>query len=224
MGLLEGLAAADPALDVADEPAWARAASARSRPPTRKSELRVVEDQVDAVVCAYVALFAAAPPDAHHDLRRPRDRLHRHPDPARGPAARPARPRVGCDDPVRPRCGSTPPGTRRSSRPPRRSSRWSPRVLDDAGINYLSVTGRTKSVASFAEKAEPDGRRRAALSPTRCTQITDQIGVRVITYVHGDVAAVADLLDDQVVVHRRPRHGPGDRRARAASATPAGTC
>ena len=30
------------------------------RRPTRKSELRVVEDQVDAVVCAYVALFATA--------------------------------------------------------------------------------------------------------------------------------------------------------------------
>jgi putative GTP pyrophosphokinase len=26
-------------------------------------------------------------------------------------------------------------------------------LLDDAGINYLSVTGRTKSVASFAAKA-----------------------------------------------------------------------
>ena len=32
-------------------------------------------------------------------------------------------------------------------------------------------------------------------------EITDQIGVRVITYVHSDVQAVADLLDDQVVVH-----------------------
>ena len=26
-------------------------------------------------------------------------------------------------------------------------------LLDDAGINYLSITGRTKSVASFAAKA-----------------------------------------------------------------------
>ncbi|MGM3214039.1 hypothetical protein ACS229_30410, partial [Klebsiella pneumoniae] len=34
--------------------------------------------------------------------------------------------------------------------------RWTEAVrtlLDDAGINYLSVTGRTKSVASFAAKA-----------------------------------------------------------------------
>ena len=34
-------------------------------------------------------------------------------------------------------------------------------LLDDAGINYLSVTARTKSVASFAAKADRsvDGQR-----------------------------------------------------------------
>ena len=32
-------------------------------------------------------------------------------------------------------------------------------------------------------------------------EITDQIGIRVITYVQSDVDAVAELLDDQVVVH-----------------------
>ena len=36
-------------------------------------------------------------------------------------------------------------------------------LLDEAGINYLTVSGRTKSVASFAEKAVRVGRRRAAL-------------------------------------------------------------
>ena len=72
-------------------------------------------------------------------------------------------------------------------------------ILDDAGINYLSVTGRTKSVASFAAKAarRQDGELLYA-DPLR--DITDQIGVRVITYVHSDVAVVADLLADQVVV------------------------
>lgn len=72
-------------------------------------------------------------------------------------------------------------------------------LLDDAGINYLSVTGRTKSVASFAGKAE---RRRdgVLLHPHPLTQITDQIGVRVITYVHDDVAAVADLLAEELAV------------------------
>ena len=37
--------------------------------------------------------------------------------------------------------------------------------------------------------------------PSPLRDITDQIGVRIITYVHSDVAAVAELLGDQVVVH-----------------------
>ena len=73
------------------------------------------------------------------------------------------------------------------------------RLLDDAGINYLSVTGRTKSVASFAAKAN----RSVPGSPAHddpLAGITDQVGVRVITYVLSDVAAVADLLTDQLRV------------------------
>jgi ppGpp synthetase/RelA/SpoT-type nucleotidyltranferase len=72
-------------------------------------------------------------------------------------------------------------------------------LLDDAGINYLTVSGRTKSIASFAEKAvrTVDGVRLYA-DPLR--EIGDQLGVRVITYVRDDVDAVADLLADQVVV------------------------
>ncbi|KAA1416903.1 GTP pyrophosphokinase [Nocardioides humilatus] len=73
-------------------------------------------------------------------------------------------------------------------------------VLDEAGINYLTVSGRAKSVASFAAKAarEVGGR---PVYPDPLRDITDQIGLRVITYVHSDVQAVADLLADQVVVH-----------------------
>ena len=73
-------------------------------------------------------------------------------------------------------------------------------LLDEAGINYLTVSGRTKSVASFAEKAvrTVDGVR-LYTDPLR--EIGDQLGVRVITYVRDDVTAVADLLADQVVVN-----------------------
>lgn len=72
-------------------------------------------------------------------------------------------------------------------------------LLDDAGINYLSVTGRAKSVSSFAGKAARtvDG---SLLHPDPLAQITDQVGVRVITYLHRDVAAVADLLADQLTI------------------------
>ncbi len=73
-------------------------------------------------------------------------------------------------------------------------------LLDDAGINYLAVTGRTKSVESFAAKAArrlPGGR---LAHPKPLTDITDQIGVRVVTYVLSDVAAVAQLLSSQLEV------------------------
>lgn len=68
-------------------------------------------------------------------------------------------------------------------------------MLDEAGFNYLSVTGRTKSVGSFAAKAhrERDGR---LVHPDPLSQITDQVGVRVITYVHSDVVAIAQLFTD----------------------------
>lgn len=73
------------------------------------------------------------------------------------------------------------------------------RLLDDAGINYLSVTGRAKSVASFAAKAarSVDG---TPVFADPLVDITDQIGVRVITYLHSDVAAVADLLAEELEV------------------------
>ena len=72
-------------------------------------------------------------------------------------------------------------------------------LLDDAGIDYLSVTGRTKSVASFAAKATRavDG---VPVYADPLEQITDQIGVRIITYVHSDVAAVAQLLADELTL------------------------
>ena len=72
-------------------------------------------------------------------------------------------------------------------------------LLDDAGINYLSVTGRTKSVESFAAKAERrhDG---ALLHPDPLVDITDQMGVRVITFVPDDVTAVARLLAEELAV------------------------
>jgi ppGpp synthetase/RelA/SpoT-type nucleotidyltranferase len=76
-------------------------------------------------------------------------------------------------------------------------------LLDDAGINYVSVTGRTKSVESYAAKAArtvdtPDGP--VPLYSDPATQITDQIGVRVVTYLRGDVTAVAEVLADQFSV------------------------
>ena len=208
LGLLEGLASADLPLVVNGHQgaqwrprAW-RALRSAVETAGRKSELRVVEDQVDAVVCAYVALFAT---------RRP-ERTTTYGDFETGYIVTPTLP---------PDLVPTPRGQRIAPeiRDPggsavREYAELQPElrlaadqfvqlvtsILDDAGINYLSVTGRAKSVESFATKAARtvDGRP-VFTEPLR--EIADQIGIRVITYVHSDVQAVVDLLNDQVVVH-----------------------
>lgn len=149
----------------------------------RKSQLRVVEDQVDAVVCAYVALFRQRHPE----------RVTTYGDVETGyivtpslPDAHRATQEYAAQQPALLEAG-------------RGFVALVTEILDEAGINYLSVTGRTKSVQSFALKAARtlDG---VPVFTDPLREITDQIGVRVITYVHSDVSAVADLLGDQVVV------------------------
>lgn len=61
MDLVESLSRATPALDVGDCAGWAQLRNA-ARAATRKSQLRRVEDPVDAVVCAYIARYAATRP------------------------------------------------------------------------------------------------------------------------------------------------------------------
>ena len=200
MGLVEGLSAADPPLDVSGG-AWAELATAVEA-ATRKSHLRVVEDQVDAVVCAYVALFADRRPDGtttYGDLEngyivtpalpeglRPSPRTDRAPAPALDPVGDAVR-EYAARQPVLRLAAEEFAGLVTA-------------ILDDAGINYLSVTGRAKGVASFATKAA----RTLEGTPVFAdplADITDQIGVRVITYVQSDVDAVAGLLHDLVVGH-----------------------
>jgi predicted RNase H-like nuclease len=207
LDLLESRASAEPALlvdghegDQVTPRPWRALRSAVER-AGRKSELRVVEDQVDAIMCAYIALFAT---------RRP-EQTTTYGDFETGYIVTPTLP----DDLV-----PTPRGQRIAPEIPdpgftvREYAERQPElrqaadqfvklvtaILDDAGINYLTVTGRAKSVTSFAAKADRtiDGRR-VFIDPLR--EVTDQIGVRVITYVHSDVQAVVDLLSDQVVVH-----------------------
>jgi ppGpp synthetase/RelA/SpoT-type nucleotidyltranferase len=71
-------------------------------------------------------------------------------------------------------------------------------TIDDAGINYLSVTGRTKTIGSFAAKARGVLATDGGADPLRA--VTDQVGVRVITYVQRDIDAVAGLLAEQFTV------------------------
>jgi predicted RNase H-like nuclease/ppGpp synthetase/RelA/SpoT-type nucleotidyltranferase len=160
----------------------------------RKSELRRAEDPVDAVVCAYIGLYATRRPDditIYGDFATgyivtptlPSDLLPLPPDPT---------PEVVRDAVAQytARAPGLLPVTDRYLA-------LVTRLIDDAGINYLSVTARTKSVASFAAKADRsvDGQR---LYTDPLTQITDQVGLRVITYLQDDVTAVADLLADEL--------------------------
>ncbi|CAA9327071.1 MAG: FIG00823336: hypothetical protein [uncultured Nocardioidaceae bacterium] len=207
LGLLEGLADADPPLVVEGQEDHGRPQSWQSmrndvETAERKSELRVVEDQADAVVCAYVALFAARKPKL----------TTTYGDVETGYIVTPTLP---TDLVPTPRSQQTTPETAdvggsavrdyAELQPELRLAaddfvQLTTSILDDAGINYLSVTGRAKSVASFASKAARTvAGRRVFTEPLR--EITDQIGVRVITYVHSDVQAVVDLLNDQVTVH-----------------------
>ncbi len=204
MRLLEGLAVAHPPLLVDRATSrWSQLVT-EVETATRKSHLRVVEDQVDAVVCAYVALLAVRRPEGmttYGDgdtgyIVTPTLPADLRPTPRRGQA-------VGvvatAGDPVRPAVQAYAAQQEAVVDAGLGFVALVRAILDEAGINYLSITGRTKSVASFAAKAarRVDGE---LLYADPLHDITDQIGVRVITYVLGDVAAVAELLADQVVV------------------------
>jgi predicted RNase H-like nuclease/ppGpp synthetase/RelA/SpoT-type nucleotidyltranferase len=197
MRLLEGLADAATPMVVTEHEGW-RDLVDQVRSAQRKSDLRRVEDQVDAVVCAYIARYAVAHPE---DVTTYGDLASGYiltPTLPAGHRPTPRAPALGADlvhRAVQSYASLYPVVTDATAG----YVALVTTLLDDAGINYLSVTGRTKSVASFAGKANRmvDGRP-AFADPLR--EITDQIGVRVITFVHSDVAAVADLLADQLRV------------------------
>lgn len=206
-GHLEGLAAADPPMDVRAAGSGWEALVADVAAAAGKGELRLAEDQVDAVVCAYVALLAGRRPASlvtYGDLETGyivTPALPAGHEPTPRPAA--VGDRAAGDDPVA--VGAVDAVREYAARfeeLTRAGQRWVElvrSVLDEAGINYLTVSGRTKSVESFAEKASrAAGGRPLYTDPLR--EITDQLGVRVVTYALGDVTAVAELLGDQVDV------------------------
>jgi predicted RNase H-like nuclease/ppGpp synthetase/RelA/SpoT-type nucleotidyltranferase len=193
MDLIEGLEHADPTLRVAPNDEWQELRGS-VQGATRKSELRRAEDPVDAVLCAYVARYG------HH---RP-DGVTVYGDADTGYIVTPTLP-----------AGLTP----QAAEPPAPAARTAvaeyasrrpalvvstdhylqvvTALLDDAGINYLSITARTKRVESFAAKAVRMVDGRPAFSDP-LSEITDQIGLRVITYLRADVDTVARLLSDEM--------------------------
>lgn len=193
LDLIETLAQATPPLRVTDDDGWI-ALRHSVETAERKSELRRAEDPVDAVLCAYVALFAT---------RRPGD-VTVYGDAETGATITPTLPPDLLPAPQEPTPGAVRDAiTEYAARRPalvgatERYLHLVTTLLDDAGINYLNVTARTKSVASFAEKADRsvDGRR---LYTDPLSELTDQIGLRVITFLRDDVTTVANLLAEEM--------------------------
>ncbi len=195
MRRLEGLTDAPAPLEVSHHAGW-RALVELVETAERKSDLRRAEDQVDAVVCAYVALFAVRRPElttTYGDLATgyivtPMLPVGHRPSP-RAPRTDPVQRAVQHYAALQPALQEATQGY----------LTLVTTLLDDAGINYLSVVGRTKTVGSFAAKADRTVEGKPVYSDPM-EQITDQIGIRVITYLHPDVTAVADLLADQLLV------------------------
>ena len=73
-------------------------------------------------------------------------------------------------------------------------------IVDDAGINYLSVTGRAKSPASFSAKVVRRAEQLGHTDFDPLVEITDQVGVRIVTYTLSDIEPVAQLLGDHYTV------------------------
>lgn len=196
VSLIEGLESVDPPLYVAGQPDWT-ALRARAASAVRPFQLNACEDPIDAVLCAYVALYS---------VRRPAD-VTVYGDATTGYILSPSLP----DDLVAQRADPRPPvpavartavSDYQARRPAlvaatERYVQLVTALLDDAGINYLSITARTKTVESFAAKAERtvDGQR---LFTDPLVEITDQVGLRVITYLREDVDAVATLIADEM--------------------------
>jgi predicted RNase H-like nuclease/ppGpp synthetase/RelA/SpoT-type nucleotidyltranferase len=193
LDLIETLAQANPSMRVTDNDGWI-ALRHSVETAERKSELRRAEDPVDAVVCAYVALFAT---------RRPGD-VTVYGDAETGATITPTLPPDLVPAPQEPTPGAVRDAIAEfAARRPAlvgatdRYLHLVTTLLDDAGINYLDVTARTKSVASFAEKADRsvDGRR---LYTDPLSELTDQIGLRIITFLRDDVTTVANLLAEEM--------------------------
>lgn len=73
-------------------------------------------------------------------------------------------------------------------------------LIDSESLNYLSITGRAKSPESFCTKARKTDADGQARYPDPLDQITDQIAVRVITFIPDDVHRACNIVHDQLRV------------------------
>ncbi len=198
---VEALDDATPRLRVNRSVTWVELRK-RIEAATKPGQLDRDEDPVDAVLCAYIALYRYHRPDdvtTYGDYESGYIVTPTLPEARRAaaPIEAKAQPPEQIPAPVRAAVADY-----KARRPALVTAtdnylKLVTGLLDDAGINYLSIAARTKSVESFAAKAERivDGTR---LYSDPLVEITDQIGLRVITYLREDVDAVVTLLADEM--------------------------
>ncbi|BCL29154.1 GTP pyrophosphokinase family protein [Streptomyces aurantiacus] len=66
-------------------------------------------------------------------------------------------------------------------------------IIQSAGVDIVQIDGRAKDVASFSEKLK----RKKGKYVDPLAEVTDLVGLRVITYYMEDVDKVADLIADE---------------------------
>jgi predicted RNase H-like nuclease/ppGpp synthetase/RelA/SpoT-type nucleotidyltranferase len=193
MTFIEDLDTASPRLRANRNITWVELRK-RVEAATRPSQLDLDEDPVDAVVCAYVALFSYHRPEdvtVYGDFQTGYILTPTLADGLKTPPAK--QPEPSSQSAVAEYAARRPALVASTDH----YLQLVTALLDDAGINYLSITARTKSVESFAAKAvRIVGERRLYSDPL--VEITDQVGLRVITYLREDVDAVATLLADEM--------------------------
>lgn len=199
---IEELDDASPRLRVNRSASWVELRR-RVEAATRPVQLDRDEDPVDAVLCAYVALYWYSRPE---DVTIYGDFAHGAivtPSPPHQPATKSPAPTKRPPAPVQTPSDAVAEYETRRPALVIATDHYLQHVtnlLDEAGINYLSVTARTKTVESFAAKAERRTKSGAPLYNNPLNEITDQVGLRIITYVREDVGAVANLLADEMTV------------------------
>ena len=207
VGHLRSLADADVPLHLEHHGGWLDLVQSVEQ-AERKVDLRRAEDQVDAVLCAYLAMFREQVPElttVYGDadtgyIVTPTLPAGHEPDPLDPRPGIPETPVVLPDEDAMTRLVRTyAAGHSALQQATDGFVAMLTDLLDQSGLNYLSVSGRAKGIASFAAKA---GRLREGrpMFPDPLNDITDQIGLRVITYLRGDVDVVARVLHEEFEV------------------------
>ena len=72
-------------------------------------------------------------------------------------------------------------------------------LINDAGLDVIQVDGRAKTVDSFVEKIGRKGKK----YEDPFADMTDLVGLRIITYYHEDVARIGEILKGEFKIDEK---------------------